>query len=870
MNPNSAFTFDPNAMNAFSFNFADGGVPGAVPGANFGVNTSAFDFSGAAVGNMGPMFHHGAPMPMMTGPPPSLFEMANHSSDQPQQVQQVVSTPQKPDPFAALSIEGIKTGFDVPVATIAPQPRPTPPVSSQSGSSHQFTASTPLKSATPVAPEPQIEVVSKPKTADQFLSSIDLNGPPQEQLVEKPAPKASTPYSNEGLVKTKIDWAKQRDQMAAFLAPKVEPEVTPTPQEVPKSAVTEEDWGEFDDGGVQGDDQNWSDFGSAPAPSTAPQEALHENPTIIQSPIPSHPTTNAHAALHTQPQTGSLETSISSTTDTGPSTTPAAMVFDPSAFDTSAFDTSAFNFSADGIGGAFTSNSTNPTTAAFDTDTSAFSTDVSAFTGTNSSNDRPHTPVEQASVAPTEKSSSTLKEDDFSSFTSTGADGDDWSAFEGDDQAEKDSSTEDMRASSSSLGVPSSGKAALMRPPSPGSSSILAPPSPIETAASLPKRKSEAKIWDISSFELPATPTKSADPHLNSLVPPSAQAKQDEPNSTSLFSPSFSSSLVDDETSNNSFVSATSTNNSWGDLFSMTPSWMNSNRSEDSTSSIGDFGVTLSPGTPQDSPSTPTSAPSMPDFRISLDPLKKELVSLIGNDKAAPFMWIFDNMGKSIAISLTERCSLATELIEDLKSQKLILLSSVRVNQWHSLLTKCNEDILRATSYLSNVVVQAEEVQDSELAEVMRRYLSHERTLSYLSGVSKIYRVALRISASVHSNTGVHATSQTPKTSCRYVKPSLLKAISTLESTIQNSWEALQTQIESMEEESGGNSDDSPAMRALLTSKPVPHAPMDFNCSLCYRGFDEYEGPASWNDKKCHASCANYWTHRISSKPPAL
>lgn len=950
--PNNAFGFDPNAMSAFSFNFAGGPPPMAAPQSGFAMNTSAFDFA-AMNGGMMPM---GGPMDAMAfqnmpvaGPPPSLFEMVHN----PQPTPPPVATIGKPNPFDYLSVDGIKKGFESPVSITpvatpsvmtpspsgrqlapsatsttstasdfgddnafaetsnggsadfdfasfpdpaAPSPQPTPPPT-------QLAQTTPIASV-PASPAPVAAPESAPvapKSAEQFLSSIDLNGPPQEHIIEKADPaKPATSYTNESLIKTKIDWSKQRDLMASFLQPSKPTAEEPAPaasEPAPaasgdssaKPASETEDWGEFDDGGDTNGGDDWSSFDaghSAPA-SVEHVTAAHTQESHINSvnhnalpsadtPIASHLSTNQ--SVQSQSETPSVSAGDWGNNFSHMDPSNGASSFDTSAFDTSAFDTSAFDTSAFNLPGG---NS-------FDAPIPSFP-DPSLENGQLTASEpivetpvvvptpiHPEVPLEpmasalqpsasEASVHSIEPSKtpemtqapsedlfhssashqrSASNDHDFGSFTSNTSQqpDDDWSAFEND----ANSDTVDFETPAApALNVPNAA-------------------SPAETAAKLPKRKSQTKIWDISSFELPSTPVATpTSSRSSSVVSTTVQP---------LPFPSMSSgSLLDDTPTGTSIAPQSSASST--DLFSLSaptdsfanfptsasaddvPSWMNSNKSEDSSTSMERSSAAVRE--PVDWSNQPTT-----------EELKKTLVSILGTEKSAPFMWIFDNMSKNITISFEDRHRLALGLIDDMKSERALWLSSSRVNQWHSLLSKCNEDILKASSYMSDVVVQADEHND----EVMRRYMVHTQTLTYLSAVSKVYRVASRVMAAIQSNTGVHATSQTPKTTCCYIKPSVLKAILALGTTVENSWNALVEQVRIMEEDSGssGSIDDSPAMRSLLVSKPVPHAPIDFNCYICYRGFDEHEGSIQWAEKTCHATCANYWVSRVANRPPPL
>lgn len=963
--PNNAFGFDPNAMSAFSFNFAAGPTPTGPAGAGFAVNTSAFDLPPMA-GGMMPMGGPGGAMAFQTmpmvGPAPSLFDVA-HIPESSAAPTVSAAGPSKPDPFAGLSIEGIKKGFESP-APMLPSSTPSM-ITPSSSSSHVSTnapahsdfgdesafmgsssgangdydfadfpdASTPApqptppptqtKQETPVvstpatpSPKPTPEPAQvHPKSADEFLSSIDLNGPPKKHIIEKPEPAKSTTtsYSNEGLIKTKIDWSKQRDLMASFLQPS-KPAEESTPTAVPSttsntsepaksSASQTDDWGDFDNhtnGEAQDDD--WSGFEATPSASATPSIAPSSSNTHLQtndtqtsqnntSPYASHLSTNqsaGHLDTHPAPQQNITPAAanwdasaiLSTNSSSGFDTT----AFDTSAFSNTSFDASAFNlsgsafdaplpeFPAPSISESHSAASIhslehsdasqaqsmpvqpqdivpiatpvpirpNPseTIPGFDTSGSSHATPLQEAETAITPQHRSHTPEtlhQESLFSGQNTASSASNHEDFGSFTSTSHPDDDWSAFET-DQA------------NDSVDFDATGVPALNLPVA---------VSPAVKAQSLPKRQSQTKIWDISSFDLPTTPIST--PLHSSRSSSVAASTEPIPYPTA-----DSSSLIDDTpiTTSGNHQSTTTSN----DLFSLTspsasafdsfpaaefPSWMNSNKSEDSTSSA------------------PVSADAV-DWKNqpTTEDLKKTLLSLLGTEKAAPFMWIFDNMSKSISISFEERHGLAAGLIEDLQSERVLWLSSSRVNQWHSLLSKCNEDILKASSYLSDVIVQA----DGESDEIISEFLIHPSTLSFLSATAKIYRVATRIIAAIQSNSGVHSTSQTPRTTCRYIKPSVLKAILALGNTVENSWTALNDQVSLMEEDSGssGNPEDSPAMRALLVSKPVPHAPLDFNCYICYRGFDEHEGPTQWSEKTCHATCANYWVRRVANRPPPV
>lgn len=915
-------------------------MPGNVSA--FAGNTSAFDLppmNGGMMSMGGPgdgmVFQTMAP----TGPPPSLFEMAQHGAPTPEPVVQL----SKPDPFAALSMDGIKKGFESPVrmatpitsTTITPSASiphitPTSTVNSGFGDDSAFTSTsnggnadfdfadfpdpvapspqpTPPPTQTPQmtpvasipaspAPQPTPEPAQvQPKSAEEFLSSIDLNGPPKARLTQTPEPaQPKKSYTNETLVKSNIDWSKQRDLMASFLAPQTPVvEATPpseAPASDPKPTTSEptEDWGDFDAGeGQEQANGDWSGFETSAAP--VPPTSANPDANIINSNhhssngMEAHLSTNesnysAHSAHSQQPHEAIAVAAPAFEWNANG----AASAFDTSAFDTSAFDTSAFQTSSSAfdapipsfpdhsasldssnqsIGSDF--NATHPvvrtpppsqngfespaisevpivTPIAVRADPSepAMNFDIpeslapSAHTETSASNESKV--AEDLFQAP--QHSQTPGHDDFGSFTSTTPQqDDDWSAFESDGAED----SVDFDAPIPALNLPS----------------VVSPSA--DTVAKLPKRKSETKIWDISSFELPSTPVATpTSSRTSSTVSTNVQPVP--------FSMGSSSSLLDDSPVERPITPVESTTPS-NDLWSLSaptgnfdafpsqsssnelPSWMNSNRSEDSTPNAEAI----------DWKNQPTT-----------DELKQSLLSLLGTEKAAPFMWIFDNMSKSISISFEDRHALALGLIEDIKSERVMWLSSSRINQWHSLLSKCNEDILKASSYMSDVVVQA----DGHPDEVMRQYLVNPKTLNYLTGVTKIYRVASRVIAAIQANTGVHATSQTPRTTTRYIKPSVLKAILALGNTVENSWNALVEQIKLMEEDCGTSSsaDDSPALRALLVSKPVPHAPLDFNCYVCYRGFDEHEGSSQWMEKTCHATCANYWISRVSNRPPPL
>lgn len=904
----------------------------AAPQSGFATNTSAFDFA-AMNGGMMPM---GGPVDAMAfqnmpvaGPPPSLFEMVHN----PQPTPPPVATASKPNPFDYLSVDGIKKGFQspvsiTPVATpsimtpsasgtqLAPSATSTTSVASDFGDDNAFMSSSNGASADfdfasfpesaapspqPTPPAPQVAQVSHvssvsaspapvatpepatiaPKSAEEFLSSIDLNGPPKEHIIEKAeSAQQHKSYTNENLIKTKIDWSKQRDLMASFLQPAKPAEESPAAEPAPtadsngKPSSETEDWGEFEAGANGGDD--WSGFGDDhPAPA-----ATSATPSVEQNAIPAQEPSNPAVTNHT----AAVDTPIASHLSTNQSIqsqgdAPTAdwgnfspMVngngsFDTSAFDTSAFDTSAFDTSAFNLAGGNSFDApipsfpdpslenghppvevsetpiaipipVRPEIAAEPLQASASHASVHSIEPSKTP-EMPQAPQEHHAA----HSRSASNDQDFGSFTSNASQADDdWSAFETD----ANSDTVDFET------------------PAVPALNIPATTSPVETVAKLPKRKSETKIWDISSFDLPTTPVATpTSSRSSSVVSTNVQPVP--------FPSTSSGSLLDDMPISTSTAPQTSASST--DLFTLSaptdsfanfpvsasaddiPAWMKSNKSEDSSASA------------ERSSSAANEAVDWKN-QPTTEELKKTLVSILGTDRSAPFMWIFDNMSKSIAISFEDRHRLALGLIEDMKSERALWLSSSRVNQWHSLLSKCNEDILKASSYMSDVVVQADEHND----EVMRHYMVHADTLSYLSAVSKVYRVASRVIAAIQSNTGVHATSQTPKTTCCYIKPSVLKAILALGTTVENSYNSLVEQVRIMEEDSGssGSIDDSPAMRSLLVSKPVPHAPIDFNCYICYRGFDEHEGSIQWGDKTCHATCANYWVSRVANRPPPL
>jgi hypothetical protein len=507
-------------------------------------------------------------------------------------------------------------------------------------------------------------------------------------------------------------------------------------------------------------------------------------------------------------------------------------------FDPSTFDTSAFNFGE--------SSTPVPTPASLPTSIDALSTPSNTFAQNSA------IPLEKSpSVHEKPETSSGDQFADFGDFSSSGHDAD-WSTFPED--------TPTTKPVEDSLATPID---SLPVPEAKSSSSLTASP-----------RSSRTKILDLNSFTLPTmggTPVKHKEESLLAETPaqegkPSVSVPAEPLLDFSGFevTPVATTKSADLFSLSGSAFTPTSTTTSLGMDFVMTsdpseiPSWMNSNKSDDSAS--------MKSHIPAMEPPKPSDAPTM-------ESLKRQLVELLGNDKTAPYTWIFDNMTRQITLSFEERQALALGLMEDIKSGKSIWVSSSRVNQWHNVLTKCNEDLTKACNYLSTVSMQADMHSD----EVLISFFQNEKTRSYLESLAKIYRVASRISVSVRSSVNPLASNggksnQTPKTTCKYLKPSVIKALSVLCSTIESTWQSLLSQVSEMEAPvDTGNGNTATLPSVLLTLPPiVPHAPLNHVCFMCYRGFDEHEGPSTWQAQNYHASCANYWINRVSPKPPSV
>jgi hypothetical protein len=856
--PNDAFGFAPGTLNAFSFNFAAPAFQGPIQADAFAPQGSVFDlqpaFAAPAAFGVNPAFAGG----VFASGPTSLLDLAQ-TPPIPANAQQQTQ-PAAKDPFASLTISDIKTGFVAPVPALPSSPAPMTPSHSGSNLSIDLhptpikvSPSSELDLANPHAhvvpaqsvPQSPIESQSKPlleapstthvnpktstnpatpasKSSAEFLASIDISAPLKQEspiIAATVTPSTASTYTNASMVKTTIDWSKQRDLMASFLAP---PSTASQPAEVvpeTKNLQESDDWSGYNESGEESD---WSTFST----STTPLPGLAPSSSTSTTPAPT--IAHAHTTIAPEPVIEAHKDAKPEISSPSPAPeiplfqTPSnrAFSFDTSAFTATTFDTSAFD------------------TSAFNLDPNAFSVATPDTVGA-----KIDTPIEtvRLSIDKTEEKPKEEGNIDFGGFTSH-SDDVDWAAFSEDKPAVAIDSNSQKQAS-------------------PAKDDLFAIPS--DSISTPSRRRTEPKIHDLSSFELPSMPPTPAKSELepttsgtdlfpgSSLLSPALLATGPQETSASTASPFEGNFSV--------FNSTPQPENS--DLFSTTevPAWMQSNRSED-------LGVaTAVPLAVAEAREEATNWQDQP----TMETLKKTLIELLGTDKAAPYVWIFDNYSKNISMSCQERHELATGLIEDVKRGKVLWLSSSRVNQWHSVLTKCSEELQHAHSYLSNVMVQA----DMQSEEVLVSYLSHERTIQYLSALSKIYKVALRIQAAIKSNTGPSSQRQTPKTTCPYLKPSVLKALNALCSSIDAAWNNLIKQVQDMIESTNMDEQTAkncPAPSSLRISPPVPHAPLNFNCYICYRGFDEEEGPSAWNDKQCHASCANFWTHRISSKPPSV
>jgi hypothetical protein len=859
-------------------------LQGAPLGDPFSQQGSAFDFPPMTTGF--PAFGSGAEASAFTIPPmgavapPSLLDLVQ-STSQPSTPQKAPASTMK-DPFATLSIDDIKRGFvspshvvssttastiptsppsSLPVTPISPitptltplstvkqeeidfsnlssiavqpsDPIPSTPVITSAGSLKQ----TPTDDVHQQTPTKTVEKkANAPKTAGDFLASINLNASVTPPQVEKPASAIPTPaFTNASMVKTTIDWSKQRDLMASFLSAPSATAISPQQQssEHPtQNPSTGDDWTEYDAASAKEtvESPDWSSFGGGGGGGGVVVVATSDG-TI---------TTGTTFVDHSSPTSLSIATEIVSSP---PATVPdweafsaaatqgGAMMMMPTenvfgGIDSSSFDSTSWSPAHLG----------HPSNLSFAPQLSIapietiLSTPISHQEGSIS-----ELTLKETQGKSDEKSPAVEQNDfaEFGGFTSSSAVEDDWSAFPEDNSTKNDQVSPRTAITAASH---------LNSEPLPSPSS---------------RKRPGTKILDLSAFELPSLPSTPSKSDLK--VNKETIEEQTAPIPSN---PSFTDEIVSTST-NTSFSGDFSAFSGMpsNDLFSLggsetptpeIPAWMNSNRSND---------------TPMAPTSTSLQVEDTKNWQDqpTIDALKRQAVELLGNDKLASYVWIFDNFGKNITLTFQERHTLAAELIEDVKSGKVIWLSSSRVNQWHSVLTKCNEDLQRALSYLSNVAVQADMHPD----EILTNYLSHEKTLSYLSALGKVYTVATRIMCAIRSNNGPQSQGQTPKTTCRYLKPSVLKALHTLGSTIEHSWKTLVEQVSEMVNSSGGSNNLTQA--ALSVSAPVPHAPLNFNCYICYRGFDEQEGPLQWQDKNCHATCTNFWTHRISMKPPTL
>lgn len=876
---NDAFGFAPGTLNAFSFNYNQPAFLPPVQGDAFAVQGSAFDLPpvftapGAFAGDSA--FTGG----VFSTQPTSLLDLAQSGSS----AASAPSTPQKSqpatrDPFANLTIADIKSGY-VPPSQSTPSAPPTAKPITPSHSSSSVSSNTPQKqqpsqsddfsgfvsssshtslddypsmephsqfpesditptSTNPItssntdfasflsnssqssqqAPKPMtsqhmepntdvvqasaakapVEAETTPKKQIDHLAAIDLTAKPK---VAPAVPTTPTSYSNAGMVKSTIDWSKQRDLMASFLT---SPSTTtqPVEQVPPKNNPKEsEDWSGYNESGEEID---WSSFPTTSTPETqAEASSAQQNASDLAVPVVS-----AHE-MPVEAKEAQVSGNWSAFPGTSDTTTKSAFEFDTSAFETSAFDTSAFDTSAFN----FPQPGANPSESSGVAEI-PLTTQVQAIT------------PEPSSLASVEAQKEGFS--DFGGFTST-SDDQDWSAF------------------SSEPNTPQVGDGTQTAPESPkeGESRTSTDSRPTHV-----RKRTEPKVHDLSSFELPSHPTTPMKEPQEKVSPIDSPAPSLLDLSSTIAS-NTSTSLFSGDFSAFSTTPALEPNNT------ELPAWMRSNRSDDMTA-------------PVTTPDTPVSAREESynlDDQPSMDELRKSTVELLGNDKSAPYMWIFDNYGKGITLTFPERHALASGLVGDLKSGKVIWLSSARVNQWHTILTKCHEDLQRGHSYLSNVMVQA----DLQSDQVLASYLVHPETLRYISSLAKIYKIALRIQMSVRHNAGSSSKGQTPKTMCPYFKPSVVKALAALSASIDATWNNVVAQVNDMVESAYGDKNtESPAKLALHVSPPVPHAPFNFNCYICYRGFDEEEGPSPFSDKQCHASCIAYWTNRISSKPPSL
>ena len=961
----NAFGFDPSTMSAFSFNFAPPVIQGSPVGNTFPTNMSAFDFTQPTFGSMALGTQPEAVGFAQVGTASSLYDLASHPAlpleTQSSNFLQPSSTfPPTPDPFSSLSIDDIKRGFSAPSSaqTLAPValspivPSTLPPTASIhspevpvkpgleetstfSGSSSNTSEASlfrvethkefpkPQQVKSDVNPKLAPKTPERPaKSAEELLAAIDLSKP-STPLTPNPTPNApSTPYSNANMVKSTIDWSKQRDLMASFLTPSDAPKQSDTSPKKNVKVNDGDNWSRYGDTTAGGDD--WSSFGDSTSthahPSSNPME------TTSTMPFPSIQPTLEKKDAHSTPKSTGESAPLDHVSITAPlSSDAASLALDASKWNADighnsfGFDTSAFNFSENPIDFkpdpslSFPVTMISPTPSSsslpiseikpiekmqseavvpfphpYDLPSSSTPLSSSVSSTINSSTDINSTLSSHVTAKtsehdlfvtsgfPSSSSPSLASGVEFGGFTSETSDVGSWSAFPG------ATTTESGHGAVSSLTMPSRDAT-----PPRSSSPHMNVTSTLEPAPSPGRKKPENGVLDLSHFQLPAMPVTPSTPSGTSAVPVSDHRHQHQRTNSNTSSVDVvqsstptSASLIDDvvphhassslaTSYSNDFTSFSGASTPIVDIFATStpvseiPSWMQSNQSSDSGSSQDVASIDRSPANDVNWKDQPT-----------MDELKRRLVEILGTDKAAPYMWIFDNMGKHIMIGFEERHLLAVGLIEDMKSGKVIWLSSSRVNQWHSVLTHCNEDLQRALSYLSNVAVQA----DLHSEEIMKSYLLHEKTVAYFSSLAKIKKIASRILASaLHSNSsnamGVAGTSskggQTPSTTCCYLKPSVLKAIRALEKAIDNSWDAIVTQVKEMHQSCGEAEGQSFAALTSI-SDPVPHAPISFNCFLCYRGFDEQEKPTQWQEKSYHASCANYWTHCISSKPPSL